>query len=204
MLFFPYGFTGHGHLELIKSKAWTRINIMRKLKFKLVDRKSLQTIYFSFIRLLLEYADVVWNNCTQYESHELEKIQNEAARIITGTSKLVSINSLLLEKGWETLASRTNKLNLLSSTNWKMTYHVLDYFCSLVPATAGCTSLYPLRNASNLQTLHANSQLYYNSVLPSVVRDWNQLPEQIRTPSLNVFKERINDNVSTPPLYDFV
>ena len=53
--------TWHEHLELVKSKAWKRINIMRKLKFQL-DRKSLQTIYFSFIRPLLEYADVVWNN----------------------------------------------------------------------------------------------------------------------------------------------
>ena len=34
--------TGHDNLELIKSKAWNRINIMRKLKFEL-DRKSLQT-----------------------------------------------------------------------------------------------------------------------------------------------------------------
>ena len=45
---------------------------MRKLKFKL-DRRSLHTIYFSVICPLLEYADVVWNNCAQYESNELEK-----------------------------------------------------------------------------------------------------------------------------------
>ena len=74
---------------------------MRKLKFKL-DRRSLQTLYFSVICPLLEYADVVWNNCAQYESNELEKIQNEAARIVKGATKLVSINSLLLETGWET------------------------------------------------------------------------------------------------------
>ena len=61
---------------------------MRKLKFKL-DRKSFQIIYFTFIRPILEYADVVWNNCTQYEVNELEKIQNEAARIVTGATKLV-------------------------------------------------------------------------------------------------------------------
>ena len=73
--------TWHDHLELTKSKAWSRINVMRKLKFQL-DRNSLQTIYFSFICPLLEYADVVWNNCTQYESNELEKIQNEAAQIV--------------------------------------------------------------------------------------------------------------------------
>ncbi|MCG8113323.1 MAG: reverse transcriptase family protein, partial [Candidatus Thiodiazotropha taylori] len=80
--------TWQDHLEYIKTKAWSRINVMRKLKFQL-DRKSLQSIYFSFIRPLLEYADVVWNNCTQFEANELEKNQNEAARIVTCATKLV-------------------------------------------------------------------------------------------------------------------
>ena len=42
------------------------------MKFTM-DRKSVQTIYFSFIRPLLEYADVVWDNCTQQQINELEK-----------------------------------------------------------------------------------------------------------------------------------
>ena len=71
---------------------------MRKLKFQL-DMKSLQTIYFSFIRPLLEYADVVSNNCTQYESNELDKIQNEAARIVTPATKLAPIDTLHTETG---------------------------------------------------------------------------------------------------------
>ena len=37
-----------------------------------------------FIRLLLEYADVIWDNCTQPNKNELEGIQLEAARISTG------------------------------------------------------------------------------------------------------------------------
>ena len=40
----------------------------------------------------MEYADVVWDNCTKYEADELEKIQLEAARIVTGTTKLISID----------------------------------------------------------------------------------------------------------------
>ena len=63
-LIFSNDCTWHEHLDYIKTKAWHRVNIMRKLKFTL-DRKSLQTIYISFIRPLLEYADVVWDNCTQ-------------------------------------------------------------------------------------------------------------------------------------------
>ena len=43
---------------------------MRKLKFKL-DRKSLEIIYTAFIRLLLEYGDVIWDNCTEYEKKKI-------------------------------------------------------------------------------------------------------------------------------------
>ena len=53
----------HKYIQLITSKAWQRIHIMRKLKFHL-DRKALDIIYTSFIRPILEYADVVWCNLT--------------------------------------------------------------------------------------------------------------------------------------------
>ena len=95
----------HQHIAYIKEKAWCRINVMRKLKFSL-DRKSLETIYIAFIRPLLEYADVIWDNCTQYEKNELEKIQIETARIATGATKLVSINNLYKEICWDTLQKR--------------------------------------------------------------------------------------------------
>ena len=58
---------------------------MRKLKFKL-DRKSLEIIYTAFIRPLLEYGDVIWDNCTEYEKKDLDKIQSEAARIAKGAT----------------------------------------------------------------------------------------------------------------------
>ena len=83
----------HEHFDYIKTKAWSPIIFMRKIMFQL-DRKSLQVIYMSFIRSLLEFANVVWDNCAQYEINEIEKIQNEVARIVTGASKLVSIKNL--------------------------------------------------------------------------------------------------------------
>ena len=59
----------HENLNMTLSKAWQRITIMRKLNF-ILDRKSLQSIYFTFIRPVLEYADVVWDNYTKYEEEE--------------------------------------------------------------------------------------------------------------------------------------
>ena len=62
--------TWYLHINMIISKTWQRIYSLRKLKF-LLDRQSLQAIYISFIRpILLEYADVVWTNCTTYEEDE--------------------------------------------------------------------------------------------------------------------------------------
>ena len=50
---------------------------------------------------LLEYSDVVWDDYSQHEPDELEKDQNEVARIVmdatTFICKLVSINALISE-----------------------------------------------------------------------------------------------------------
>ena len=54
--------------------------------------------------LLLEHADFVLNNCTQCELNDLDKIQNEAARMVSGTTKLASINlssQKRVEKHWD-------------------------------------------------------------------------------------------------------
>ena len=80
---------------------------MRKLKFKL-DQKSIEIMYVAFIRTILEYVDVIWDNCARYEKNEIEKIQLESARIITATpyqyiltfftKKLIGIHSKNEEK----------------------------------------------------------------------------------------------------------
>lgn len=192
--------TWHEHLNMIISKAWQRINVMRKLKFVL-DRKSLQCIYFSFIRPVLEYADVVWDNCTKYEEDELEKIQLEAARIVTGTTKLVSIDNLYSETGWETLKSRRKQHKLILF--YKMVNNLTPiYLSSLLPPQVGNISRYNLRNQDKYQTINCKSQLYFNSFLPSSVRDWNLTEDTVRlTQSVNCFKRSIKVTRDIPKYY---
>lgn len=49
-----------------------------------IDGNLLIRIYFAFIRPILEYADIVWDNCTQEITEFFEKVQVDAARIVTG------------------------------------------------------------------------------------------------------------------------
>jgi hypothetical protein len=45
----------------ISFKTYNRLNIMRKSR-TFLDRYSLEKNYISFIRPLMEYADVIWDN----------------------------------------------------------------------------------------------------------------------------------------------
>ena len=202
-LYFSNGCTWHQHIKYITDKAWIRINTMRKLKFRL-DRKSLETIYIAFIRPLIEYGDVIWDNCTLYEKQELDKIQNEAARIATGATRLVSIASLYKEIGWDSLEKRRtdHKLTLF----YKMSHNLTPlYLSSLVPQSVSNISRYSLRNSNDLQTIDARTTLYYNSFLPSTVRAWNNVHDEAKqSDSLNTFKYCLNKNKTRIPKHFYV
>ena len=125
---------------------------MRKLQF-LLDRKSVE---ISFVRPLLEYVDVVWDKCTDYQLKALEKIQLEAARIVTGATKLVSFENLYKETGWEKLEVRRSKHKLCLF--YKMSNNISpDYLSTLVG--------YNLRDASNSHQPFARTELYYKRTL---------------------------------------
>ena len=199
-VYFSSDCSWHHHINYIKQKAWTRINVMRKLKF-ILDRKSLETIYITFIRPLLEYADIIWDNCSDQEKKDLEKLQTEAARIATGATKLVSIEKLYDEVCWERLETRRWKHKLVL---FHKMYHTLapQYLSTLVPPLVQDISRYNLRNANNLQTIHARTTQYYESFLPSVVRDWNSLPCTDRdVDTTESFKNRLNQNRVYVPKY---
>ena len=71
----------------IKSKllAW-----MRTLKHSF-SRQALNQMYVSYVRPLLEYSSIVWDGCTQQDKNALDRLQNEAARIVTGLTLPTSI-----------------------------------------------------------------------------------------------------------------
>ena len=102
----------NSHVECLIEKSTSRLNLMRNLKFHL-SRNYLQTIYFSFIRPVLEYADIIWDNVPLYLKERLENIQIEAARIVTGATKLCSKSKLYDETGWNSLHDRRKKHKIM-------------------------------------------------------------------------------------------
>ena len=50
-------------------------------------------MYMSFLLTVVEYASVVWDGCSEQGSQTLQKIQNEAARLVTGLTRSVSLEN---------------------------------------------------------------------------------------------------------------
>ena len=169
---------------------------MRRLKFRL-NRKSLENIYFRFIKPLLEYADVIWDNCTYYEKHELDKIQSEAARIVSGATKLVSLHALYEEVGWEVWNKDVGNTSFCFLLLYKMFNNLSPlYLCSLIPPTVDTQFSYNLRNAHNIRTIHLRTTQYFNSFLPSTIREWNTLLDVGNCNSIISFKRKLNSDIN--------
>ena len=83
----------HTQKETILSSAYKMLGIMRKLKYRF-SRQALNQIYVSYVRSLLEYSSIVWDGCSEQDTTALERLQNEAARIVTGLTKSTSIVNL--------------------------------------------------------------------------------------------------------------
>lgn len=190
----------HSHVDSMAKKSWQKINILKGLKFR-VDRQALDKMYTSYIRPLLEYSSVVWDNCTLADKQKLESIQVEAARIVTGATKLCKIENLYAETGWETLQTRRDYQKLIML--YKMVNKLVPPFLSdIVPARVGDTTNYPLRNSENFQLPRTRTRIYKDSFLPSTLHAWNNLDIAVRNaPSLSAFKNTIRGTPTKIPDY---
>ena len=79
--------------------------MLRRMK-PFVPRSILVTIYKSLILPYLDYYCLVWDNCSNYLLDNLQKIQNRAARIITGESYEIRSSDLLRKLNWPNLKER--------------------------------------------------------------------------------------------------
>ncbi|CAC5415948.1 unnamed protein product [Mytilus coruscus] len=148
----------------------------------------------------LKYADVIWDNCPEYLKDRLEQINYEAGRIVTGATKLTSLQILLKETGWETLRER-RKNHKLILFHQMANNNSPAYLSNLVPTNFGQSHPYGTRNAGNVPHMPARTTYYHNSFLPSTVRLWNEIPINIRNSSLYIFKKYLKKTWVVPKYF---
>ena len=71
------------HIFKIYQKASKKLNLLKPLKYNM-SRYTLEVLFKSLVRLSLEYANVVWDGCSESDNNLLESLQIEGARVVTG------------------------------------------------------------------------------------------------------------------------
>ena len=167
----------HDHVDHIVKRSY---NMLRKVRMTL-DRLSLEKIYMSFIRPLLEYADVIWDSQNQSLINKLENVQLDDARIVTEGTKLTGLNRLYEETKWEKLSDRRQNHKLILFHKLKNN-RTPQYLLDLIPNSIGSRHNHTTRQVNNMLEINTRTNQYadYRYFLPSTIKLWNNLPLTLR------------------------
>lgn len=161
-------------IQNIVKSVTTMSDVLKKLKYR-VDRKSLETIYFTFMRPKLEYGCHIWANCNDKDSSNLERLQLDVARTISGARKGTSTDSIYSELNWQSLERRREGIKMRSFSKI-VDKSLPNYLCDILPGTVGRS----LRNSNNIKSFKCRTETFMSSFIPSSIKMWNTLPQEHR------------------------
>ena len=187
----------HEHINGIITNASKKLDIMQALKYKL-DRKTLEVMYFSFIRPLLEYGDVIWDNSGNVLSDQIEKVQVRAARIVSGGIIRAPYESMLKELGWTKLSDRRKYKRLIYIHKIQLG-QAPSYLSDILPPSRGNLTSRMLRGSQNITGIRARTEQYKCSLFPKSIDDYNNLDISIRSLNTSQFAKKVKGSNSKRP-----
>ena len=186
------------HLNSNIAKANRLIGTIWKLGIN-IPRYCLTNYYICYIRPILEYACVCYDNITEEQSKSLEKVQRRAAISCTHAYQQTPTKILLRELSWPPLKKRREYYRLV--VFYKMVSGISPgYLTALVLPTSRNIGMGPTtRSANMLRSPRTNTESFRKSFLPSTIRLWNTMDTNIKaSTSVYTFKLRIKSTFSQP------
>ena len=159
------------HIKDKIAKANEGIGIIHKLSYCL-PRESLITICKSFVRPHIDYGDIIYDqpNNEQF-CNMIERVQYNAALVITGAIKGTSQQKIYNELGFESLRFRRWFRRLCAFYKIKTT-QLPSYLYDLIPKN---NHNYNTRNIGHLNPHYCRTDVFKYSFFPYTVAEWNKL-----------------------------
>ena len=175
------------HISNVCTKANRTLGFLRRNLYSCPPDVK-EAAYKGLVQPVLEYGSSVWDPHTLGLQEELEKVQNRAARFVTGNYvfETGSMTGILGQLKWESLKKRRKDSRLIllyKGMKGKARIHTDD----LIPKNRRCRNQHSLA----FQIHSASKEAYKSSFFPQTIRDWNGLPD-----SLISSAEMSNDCVS--------
>ena len=172
------------HISGICNKAKQILGLIYRQIYNHSSPSTVKQLYLSLVRPHLEYACQLWDPYTQNDVNKLESVQKFALKLV----------SHRWDAGYEELTRLVNvpmlserRLHLKLVQVYKILHGLCDFPDDILQIQLAHSS-----RLARAQTLHcpfARTNYYYNSFVPSSIRAWNSLEEDlVLTPSLQSFK----------------
>ena len=204
-IIFNENMTWDNHVREKCNIAMKRVTLLKRVALN-VPRSTKLSIYLSFIRPILEYGSVLFDNCTAAMANMIENVQRQAALTITGAYTNTTHIQLLKELGLSLLSQRRIVSKLLMIFKIR-NFLTPEYLRNLLPPDE--EPHYQTRNAQNIRLPKIKKNYFLKSFIPSSIRLWNSLDNTLRsTAELEDFKNAVKkiftpESVYKPYLWGF-
>ena len=181
--------TWSSHINQLCKKIAPKIGLLRRMRH-IVPIECLDTIYQSTVQCHIDYCLSVWGFTSNVYINMVQRLQNRAARIITGNyERDVSGIDIVRELNWMNVRQRRDYFTAIleyKSLNGLAPDHIGDLFTYTRDINAYCTRS---TTTDELHVPRANKQLFTQSLQYNGAKLWNLLPQSLRSAnSLGVFK----------------
>ena len=176
------------HVTNTTSTCMASLCQINRIKY-LLDSRTLETVIKALVFSKLYFCSSVWANTSKTNVRKLQKIQNFAARILTGTRKYDHITPVLKELKWLSVPA-TLALNDAVLT-FKCLRGLAPHYLSSRFYTRASVHGRNTRNKNKLDIPAFHTAAGQRSFLYRAVKCWNTLPDDItECKSLQNFKSK--------------
>ena len=174
------------HVTDLVSKCTGSLCQLNRVKH-LFDRSTLITIINALVFSKLLYCSSVWAGATKKNIERLQKVQNFAARIVTGTRKFEHITPYLKDLRWLPVAMQLEVRDTIMTYKSLNGLTLRNFFTTRSEIYEGNT-----RNKDKLHVPLCRTTTGQRSFKYRGTSLWNSLPKEIRNiSSLDSFKKQI-------------
>lgn len=164
------------HVDFVAARA-SRMLCFLCRNFRKVPSKLKQTLYFTYVRPIIEYACELWDPYRLIHVNKLEKIQNRAARFVSNNynfrESITNIKSFL---GWKPLSLRRKNLRL------KYLHKIYNRRTGIDKDNYLHEPFYISHRTDNTKKIRqykCRTDVYSYSFFPRTIIQWNGLPSPL-------------------------
>jgi len=190
-LIFHRSLTWHLHISTLHHRAMSIVHALKKIK-NFLPRYSLLVLYRAYVLPIVDYGDIIFDNCTTTNSNLLEGVQTAAAKIILGCLKTTSHEIILKDLGLTSLFIR-RQLHILKAFRAILFGPCPSFLSTLAPKFFKNLSNYSSRFHTNVQLSSCETHSLHNSFFHKGTKLWNSLHTYLHNLSSRQFCFKVSD-----------